>query len=279
MLRKCMSNCCTQQVFKIIIIRVNLCQRQSIVEYLAMNSTTLSLSQEKINVIYAQRFQTSSCDERLTFQTDYNEHIERKSECQSAKTRDKLKACEDKNFFCATFDLQAVLQIPSNDVSQMYYSRKLCVYNLTIYNAAPPNEAFCYTWNETDGGRGSNEIGTCLLKWIRSLPTNVTELSLFSDTCGGQNRNKQIATALVYAVQTTHVTIIHQKFLERGHSQMEVDSMHSAIESAKRNVAVYTMIDWLNIFRSARRRNPCTVQQLSYADIDDLKQLSKIYIR
>ena len=35
--------------------------------------------------------------------------------------------------------------------------------------------------------------------------------------------------------------------------------MHSAIELAKRNVAVYTMIDWLNIFRSARRRNPYTV--------------------
>ena len=73
------------------------------------------------------------------------------------------------------------------------------------------------------------------------------------------NRNKQIADALVYTVQTTHVTIIHQKFLQRGHSQMEVDSMHSAIELAKRNVAVYTMIDWLNIFRSARRRNPYTV--------------------
>ena len=37
----------------------------------------------------------------------------------------------------------------------------------------------------------------------------------------------------------TKLTVVYQKFLERGHTYMEVDSMHSAIEFAKRNVAVY----------------------------------------
>ncbi|CAI6368821.1 unnamed protein product [Macrosiphum euphorbiae] len=40
--------------------------------------------------------------------------------------------------------------------------------------------------------------------------------------------------------------------MESGHSYMEVDSMHSTIESAKKNVLVYTMQDWLTICRLAR---------------------------
>lgn len=40
--------------------------------------------------------------------------------------------------------------------------------------------------------------------------------------------------------------------MESVHSYMEVDSMHSTIEAAKKNVPVYTMYDWLNICRLAR---------------------------
>lgn len=36
--------------------------------------------------------------------------------------------------------------------------------------------------------------------------------------------------------------------MESGYSFMEVDSMHSTIENAKKYVPVYTMQDWINIF-------------------------------
>ena len=57
----------------------------------------------------------------------YAAHIRRKEDCNTAKIKDKERAAEDANFMSVTFDLQSVLQIPSSDVSQMYYSRKLCV--------------------------------------------------------------------------------------------------------------------------------------------------------
>ncbi|KAF0762658.1 Uncharacterized protein FWK35_00019475 [Aphis craccivora] len=41
-------------------------------------------------------------------------------------------------------------------------------------------------------------------------------------------------------------------FLEPGHSMMECDSMHSSIEKAKNYTSVYTVNDWLNIFKCAR---------------------------
>ena len=38
-----------------------------------------------------------------------------------------------------------------------------------------------------------------------------------------------MAAILPYAVQMTKLKVVYQKFLERGHTYMEVDSMHSAI--------------------------------------------------
>ncbi|CAG9822207.1 unnamed protein product [Phaedon cochleariae] len=76
----------------------------------------------------------------------YESHVMRKKDCYIAKNKDKVRATNDESFVSSTFDLQSVLQIPCSDVSPMYYSRKICVYNLTIYNSAPPNDAYCYCW-------------------------------------------------------------------------------------------------------------------------------------
>lgn len=136
----------------------------------------------------------------------------------------------------------------------MFYSRKLCVYNLTIYEGAKRNIGYCYFWNEINGKRGSSEIGTTLFKYINQLPSIITELSLFSDTCGGQNRNQHVAAILLYTVSNTHIQTIEHKFLESGHSYMECDSMHSAIEHAKKNTDVFLMNVWANIFKKARSK-------------------------
>jgi len=41
---------------------------------------------------------------------------------------------------------------------------------------------------------------------------------MFSDMCGGQNRNQNIAAVLLYVVQSIdHINAIEQKFLEKGH--------------------------------------------------------------
>jgi len=118
----------------------------------------------------------------------------------------------------ATFDLQSVPQIPCTEVSTLYYSRKLNTYNLTVCSMKTPHDAVCYCWTEIDGNRGSSEIGTSLYKWLTSLPDSVDEVIIYSETCGGQNRNRHMAALLLYTVQMTNLKIIHQKFLERGHT-------------------------------------------------------------
>ncbi|GFO07209.1 hypothetical protein PoB_003371400 [Plakobranchus ocellatus] len=92
----------------------------------------------------------------------------------------------------------------------------------------------------------SNEISTCILKYLLSLPPVMTEISPFSDTCGRQNRNQNFVAFLKYFLSIQdYVTTISQNFLESGHTEMEVDSMHAAIEHEKKHTDVFCVTDWL----------------------------------
>lgn len=48
----------------------------------------------------------------------------------------------------------------------------------------------CYLWPEKYGKRGSDKINTSLKKHLENLPADITHISLFSDSCDGQNRNR-----------------------------------------------------------------------------------------
>ncbi|KAK9747461.1 hypothetical protein QE152_g5210 [Popillia japonica] len=123
------------------------------------------------------------------------------------------------------------------------------------------------------------------MQWICKLPQDIKEISIFSDTCAGPNRSQYIFALLLFLVQSTHIDIIEQKFLESGHSYMEVDSMHSAIEREKKYVSVNSVSDWANIMQRARSKrnrksaNPYHVSQLHFSDMLDLKDLSKRIIQ
>lgn len=77
-----------------------------------------------------------------------------------AKKSDKERITKEQNFTSVTFDLQSVVQIPCSDVSPMYYSRKICVYNLSIHESNPPNNPFCYCWEERQFGNWSHLYGS-----------------------------------------------------------------------------------------------------------------------
>ncbi|CAC5362185.1 unnamed protein product [Mytilus coruscus] len=124
----------------------------------------------------------------------YDKHITEKIRARQEKKADKDHAKENLDTMVATFDLQAVLQIPCSLVSQIYYMRKLNSYNLSIYNLASKH-ATCYLWSEVDAKRGSCEIGTCLYLQLMSLQRNIKHVILYSDACAGQNRNQFITTA------------------------------------------------------------------------------------
>jgi hypothetical protein len=154
-----------------------------------------------------------------------------------------------------TFDLQKVLDTPCAEAGTLYYKRKLSVYNLTVFDLATA-ECTAYIWDETQGKQGANDIATCLLKHLQSLPSTIHTVTTYSDTCSGQNKNIYLTAVLHNYLQSdTAITKISQKYLEPGHTQMEVDSVHSVIEHAKKGTEVFVPRDWINIIFLARENN------------------------
>ncbi|XP_072933165.1 uncharacterized protein [Epargyreus clarus] len=68
---------------------------------------------------------------------------------------------KNNGMLCTSFDLQKVLNTPHGESMLLFYTRKYTVYNLCFYENGTRN-GFCYTWGETEGKRGGNEIATIL---------------------------------------------------------------------------------------------------------------------
>ena len=130
----------------------------------------------------------------------------------------------------------------------------------------------CYFWEEYNGKRGASEIASCLRLYILSLPPSVKHLIFYSDCCSGQNRNRFVALCLHQALQQPlHLQSIEHKFLVSGHTQMPIDSMHSAIETAKKHSRIYVPDQWHNIICLVRRHNPYKIVPMQFSEFLDYK--------
>lgn len=128
-------------------------------------------------------------------------------------------------------DVQAVKLASFIRASSMYYKTKLYVHNFTVFNQATA-DVCCYLWDETNGGLEASVFATMVLDYLSYMIENTPTLcniSLFSDGCGYQNRNTILSNALLKFEIDQNVTVT-QNFLEKGHTQMEVDSVHHTIE-------------------------------------------------
>lgn len=175
-------------------------------------------------------------EEKLLLQDTLIEHQNLADQAYSAKTQDKLESLNDHTKKTLTFDLQQCLPTPQLDINVVFYKRQLWVYNLTIHDC-DDGQAYCYMWSEVDGGRGANQIASCLSKHLNNIDSRMSQITLYSDTSGGQNKNTHLV-AMFMSILKNHPTLqtIHHKFLLAGHTRMECDSDHALIEKNKKKV-------------------------------------------
>ena len=73
----------------------------------------------------------------------------------------------------------------------------------------------------------NNQIAFELL----SLPPDVKHVILYSDTCGGQNKNSHVSAMFFKAMQDNqNLAVVDLKFMVSGHSHLECDINHARIE-------------------------------------------------
>lgn len=217
--------------------------------------------------------QYRAAEDKSKFGVEYETHARRKTEAMEMKKKDMCT--KEKNEITATFDLQAVLMVPFAGDCQIYYRRKLSVYNFTILDSNL--DGFCYVWDEINGMKGSSEIGTGLVTYMNNLPPDVKHVTTYSDTCGGQNRNQYVASAMLYIVNKTNIDTVNMKYMESGHTYLEADSMHSTIERARKHKKIYSTEEWgLLIQMSRKKPKPYDVKIQKFNDIFDLTSLGKV---
>jgi len=96
------------------------------------------------------------------------------------------------------------------------------------------DQATCYIWNESMTKGGANEISSSVYDYLMNLPTQITYVSLYSDSCPGQNKNSIFLTMCLYVLQKSpSLDVIEHTFLVPGHTRMECDSDHDQIEKKK----------------------------------------------
>lgn len=176
---------------------------------------------------FCKKYKNSSDEEKELLKDEFEGHIMEKDLSRLAKESD----IKSKDALVATCDFQAVTPLSLGEVSCFYYKRKLNTNNFTIYDATN-KKGYCYMWHEGQGGRGANEVGSCIINFLKSR--NEENIMFYSDNCPGQNKNKFIISVYLYCVQVLQTKSIRHKYLVSGHTENEGNGMHSCIEQQKK---------------------------------------------
>ncbi|XP_050513869.1 uncharacterized protein LOC126889549 [Diabrotica virgifera virgifera] len=216
-------------------------------------------------------------EEKENLRQERDKHHQLADDAYKAKQVDKEVASSDTKKRAYTFDLQQCLPTPFLTANTVFYKRQLWTFNLTVHDLAT-NEVTCFMWDESTAGRGGNQIASCIYRLLLEL-NDVEEVTFYSDTCGGQNKNQQVAFMFTFAfTKLPNLKIINHKFLVSGHTHMECDTDREVIieKNKKRTqMKINHPNDWYQMVRSCKRKKPFKVVVMTQKDFLDFSSLGK----
>ena len=175
------------------------------------------------------------------------------------------------------YDLEKVFTLPKAPSNVFYYTRNLNVYNLGIHDGRR-DKGFFYVWVENEAGRGAREIASCLTKFLGThLQDKAEELILWSDSCGGQNRN-YIMCLMLHHFLAKQITLkrICLRFLQSGHSYNICDTDFASVETAiRQKQTIFTPPEIIEIMENCRSNNPFDVTKMTVNDFLSSENLMK----
>lgn len=214
-------------------------------------------------------------EDRENIQKEYDQHLTEANKRYELKKNDKLRSQETTGEKVLMIDLQKCLPCPKLSNAQSFYSLKLWCFNYTVYDSTE-KKANCLMWDESVAGRGGNEMASCLLRYIDSLPKSIHSITIWTDNCPSQNRNSQMIMCYFYILSKfPHVKKICHKFLLRGHTHMEVDSIHSIIEREAKKCPSFQLVtpwDWLQLARISGKNKNFNVFEMTTPDFKDFNK-------
>ena len=109
-------------------------------------------------------------------------------------------------------------------------------------------QGHCSVWLESTSGRSNNDLASAfvILKSVVNEHPDVSEITVWSDSCVPQNRNCIMSVALLkFMDDNPQVQKITLKFRSPGHGEVqEVDNVHSCIERAMNIAQFYSPVSF-----------------------------------
>lgn len=229
------------------------------------------LQEQNISIFKPRKDQCDLCvgfKEGNVADEEYSTHIAKKDEAKAAKQTAIDQMSEET--MVLTMDMQSVLLCPKLLVSEQYYKTKLALHNFSFY-VKNTKDVRLYVWHEGEGGVSANNITSCIIHFLKNNCLSYKKVILISDGCTYQNKNKVLSSALANLNTTTGIEI-EQLILEKGHTMMEVDSVHSTLEM-KFKPPIYTPMDYITRMRQARPSQPYEVNHLDHTFFKDYENV------
>lgn len=220
---------------------------------------------------------TDTCKSCDWFSTELGntDDISRKEELETERKKHHLKAesaridlktasqCRDPSVLAFTFDMQKTQPLPSLQTSVVFYKRQLWIYNTGIHDVHN-QQGYMMLWTENEGKKGTNEVCSSIFKYLKMINTeNIRKILTFSDTCGGQNRNKTMLSFIMYACSKFDISEWTHRYMQPGHSFLPNDRDFALIEKKKQRQQVFSLDDWIHIVKSANTKQPFKTVKLA----------------
>ena len=136
-------------------------------------------------------------------------------------------------------------------------------------------QGYCYVWDQTVAAKAAIEVASCLFKFIEAkVADGIKEFIFYSDNCWSQNKNKFVFSMYNMATFRFDIKITH-RYLEKGHTHMEVDSIHALIERTSKNIEIFTPSQWYAVMKAAKKTNPrYKVVEMDQKDFKNFEQVA-----
>lgn len=179
-------------------------------------------------------------------------HLRKADSFYKLKKKAKLDAQKDKTKEAIAMDYQKNLPLPNISTNDVYYRRQLSLYMFNIHQLSN-SEAIFYTYAQIYGKKGGDEVCSMLWDFIfNHLDSQVKELTIFCDSCSGQNKNYAMFRMLHYIVHyTKRLETITMVFPIRGHSYLECDKNMGLVNQKS---VVELPSEWNEVLENSRSK-------------------------
>jgi hypothetical protein len=213
---------------------------------------------KKDQCVTCSKWKRACTAEKVKMARMYAIHRENNITGQRLKSADKAEAQLPENcekLCVASYDLQKILSCPKSELATMFYKSKLSVYNFTIFDMGP-KLGTCHLWDETQAKKSSSEVASSVYNFMQKQhQKGITEFRFYSDNPTSQNKNRNVFAMYLLASVKLQVKVTH-RFLEVGHTHMEVDSMHATIEKATDRREIFDTEEWCDHILNAKKNAP-----------------------